>query len=46
MEINYSDHTQGNFLILTPPLTVLCSELDQAIDTLDAVLDEVENEAG
>ena len=38
--------SQGCFLTLTPPLTVKCSELDQAIDTLDAVLSEVENEAG
>jgi len=38
--------SQGNFLTLTPPLTVLRSELDQAIDTLDATLSEAENEAG
>ncbi len=36
----------GNFLTLTPPLTVRRSELDQAVDTLDAVLAEVENEVG
>ena len=38
--------SQGNFLTLTPPLTVLRSEMDQAFDTLDAVLAAVENEAG
>lgn len=38
--------SQGNFLTLTPPLTVRRSELDQAVDTLDAVLAEVENEVG
>ncbi len=38
--------SQGNILTLTPPLTVLRSELDQAIDTLDEALNEVENEAG
>jgi 4-aminobutyrate aminotransferase len=38
--------SQGNFLTLTPPLTVLRSELDQAFDTLDSTLSEAENEAG
>lgn len=37
--------SKGNFLTLTPPLTVTRSELDRAMDILDAALTEVENEA-
>ena len=37
--------SQGSFLTMTPPLTVSHSDLDKAIDTLDAVLAEVGNEA-
>jgi 4-aminobutyrate aminotransferase len=37
--------SHGNFLTLTPPLTVTRSELDQAMDILNAALTEVEIEA-
>lgn len=38
--------SSGNFLTLTPPLTVTRSELDQAFRCLDAALAEVEDSLG